>query len=75
MRALAREIDVDEKRLYSIMYGYTRDQRKKKGRPLKGTRLAPVDYIDISTVDRWLQALGYPASKLDELYPIDTSVD
>jgi hypothetical protein len=68
---LSRRLKVDEKRLYGVIYGYTRSRTTRGGKKVKGTKLAPVDFIDIGTVDRWLQLLDEPADTLDRLYPLD----
>lgn len=68
---MAQQIGVDETRLYIVVNGYSRG----KGRRLKNGRykrkLVAVDFIEIGTVDHWLQMLGESPQKLDELYPLD----
>jgi hypothetical protein len=68
---LSKQLGVDEKRLYGVIFGYTHNRTTRRGKKVKGTKLAPVDFIDIGTVDRWLQLLGEPADTLDRLYPLD----
>lgn len=72
MMELARILEVNEKRLYGVIFGYTRVQVRYNGSPSERTRLASVDYIEITTVDRWLIRLGEPADALERLYPADS---
>lgn len=71
MSELARRLQVNEKRIYAVVYGYyRRDPRRRRG-GRRSAKLAPVDFIDLGTVDRWLQLLDEPADTLERLYPLD----
>lgn len=66
LRELAFMLEIDEKRLRAVIYGYTLASGGKNG-----NRLTSVDYIEIGTVDAWLIRLGEPADTLERLYPLD----
>jgi hypothetical protein len=69
MTQLSLRLGIDDLRLRSVIYGYTRTQRRRGG-PLPGTKLTSVDFILIDTVDAWLTALGEPPDTLERLYPL-----